>query len=162
MASALPSEQYWIEAEAADTITLPMMTFDDPNASGGQYIMKDPDDPGTGFEGPIDPDGTASYTFTVEGGTYTIAGRVQEGPSGPGYFGFWFLIPGATVNQTPAGPDGWGLWGEAASIWSWLDVRNYNAPAGPIQFTMDPGTYTLKIGIANPAQLDALVITRVD
>ena len=161
-APAAPSEEYWIEAEAADTITLPFMVYDDPDASGGQYIMKDPDHPGTGFEGPIDPDGTASYTFTVEGGTYTIAGRVQEGPSGPGYFGFWFLISGATVNQTPFGPDDWGLWGQAASVWSWLDIRNYNAPVGPIQFTMDPGTYTLKIGIANPAELDALVITRID
>ena len=150
-----------MEAELADIIGASWRIYDDPNASGRQYIMKDPDAPAS-TAGPIDPDGTASYTFTVEGGTYTIAARVQEGPSGPGYFGFWFLIPGATVNQTPAGPDGWGLWGQAASIWSWLDVRNYNAPAGPIQFTMDPGTYTLKIGIANPAQLDVIVITRVD
>ncbi len=56
-----------MEAELDDIIGASWRIYDDPNASDGKYIMKDPDAPeyaGT----PIDPDGTASYTFTVEGG----------------------------------------------------------------------------------------------
>jgi hypothetical protein len=34
----VPSEEIWIEAEAADTITEPMKIYDDPAASGGKYI----------------------------------------------------------------------------------------------------------------------------
>jgi hypothetical protein len=165
LAPALPSEEYWIEAEAADPLTLPFMISDDPNASGGQYIVKDPDAPDSGFGGPIDEvNGIASYTFTVvEGGTYTIAGRCKSVEGASGYTIVWFLIPGATVNQYPAlgNADGWGLWSMAASRWAWSDISNYNQ-AGAAQWTLDPGTYTLKIAISSPAQLDAFLITKVD
>ena len=45
-----------------------MRIFNDPSASGGKYIMKDP----TAAESLDEPpaDGLVTYTFTVAGGTY--------------------------------------------------------------------------------------------
>jgi hypothetical protein len=156
----VPSEEYWIEAEAADTITLPFMVYDDPSALGGKYIMKDPD----AFEendAPTDPEGTASYTITVEGGTYTIAARVITSGDNDS---FWFVIPGASMDQALYGNPEWVMWAsmDQEDIWGWENVKVWNQSEA-MQFTMDPGTYTMKIGVReDESQLDVIVITRVD
>ncbi len=122
--------------------------------------MKDPD----ALEyaaAPIDPEGTASYTFTVEGGTYEIAARVI---TNGGNDSFWFLIPGATMDQPLYGDTGWVMWDYMTQedIWGWENVKVYNQSQA-MQFTMDPGTYTMKIGVReDESQLDVIVITRVD
>ncbi len=155
----LPSEEIWIEAEAATTIEAPMMIFDDPAASGGQYIMLDPDaDQSTG--NPPD-DGLVTYTFTVAGGTYKIAGRVISIGSSDS---FWVQIPSATT-QTNNHSSGWVRWNGMTieGAWGWHDIWSQDDGNATVEFTMPAGTHTLEIRYRERAtQLDALVITSID
>ncbi|MHC4681505.1 MAG: discoidin domain-containing protein [Planctomycetota bacterium] len=86
----------WIEAEAADSITEPMQIYDDRLASGGKYISTD-ESVGNSSGNPPAPAGTASYIFTVEGGTYRISCRINI-PGGSN--SFWVRIQGATITGT--------------------------------------------------------------
>ena len=157
-----PPEIIWLEAEAADSIEAPMMIYDDPNASGGQYIMKDPNTPTSTGSPPAD--GLASYQFTVvTGGVYKITGRVITTGNNDS---FWLRIPGATMNVAgdPSNP-GWIEWNGLTQegVWGWEDVFSSDDDDVTVEFTLEAGTYTLEIRYReNESQLDALMITQID
>ncbi|MHC4686983.1 MAG: hypothetical protein ACYTEW_22145, partial [Planctomycetota bacterium] len=155
----VPSEEIWIEAEAADTITDPMKIYDDPAASGGKYIGTT-DDVGNSSSNPPAPAGTATYTFTVAGGTYKISCRIII-PSGDS---FWVRIPGATT-QTTNHSSGWVRWSDPpnSDSWYWHDVFSAEDNGETVLFTMPTGTYTLEIGYREDAALmDVIVISKID
>lgn len=153
------SEEIWLEAEAADTITAPMLIYDDPKASGGKYIGTT-DDVGNSSDNPPSPDGTATYTFTVAGGTYKISCRIiiPDGDS------FWFRIQGATT-QTTNHSSGWVRWSDPpdSDVWYWHDVFSAEDGGDTVLFTMEPGTYTLEVGYREDAALmDAILISKIE
>jgi hypothetical protein len=154
------SEELWLEAEAATTITEPMMIVDDPAASGGKYIGTDPSLTNSNNNPPA-PAGTATYTFTVAGGVYKLQFRVNI-PSGDS---LWVRIPGATT-QTANHSSGWVMFNgiEPGNFWHWDDVFSDDDPGNPtVQFTMPAGTYTLEIGYREAgAMLDVIVISKID
>jgi len=154
----VPSEEIWIEAEDADSITEPMKVYDDATASGGQCIGTDI---GIGNASDAPPaDGVATYSFAVQGGTYKIAGRViiPDGDS------FWVRVLGATT-QTTNHSSGWVRWSDPSTgaDWHWEDVFSAEDGGETVLFTMDPGTYTLEIARREDGALvDAIVISKVD
>ncbi len=154
------SEEIWLEAEAADTITAPFQIYTElGGASGGKYIGTT-DDVGDSGGNPPFPDGTASYTFTVAGGTYKISCRIII-PNGDS---FWVRIPGATT-QTTNHSSGWVRWSDPSDsdIWYWEDVFSAEDDGDTVLFTMDPGTYTLEIGYREDAALmDTILISKID
>jgi len=158
--AVVSSEEIWLEAEAADTITAPFQVYTElAGASGGEYIGTT-DDVGDSGSNPPFPDGTASYTFTVAGGTYKISCRIiiPDGDS------FWFRIPGATT-QTTNHSSGWVRWSDPpdSEAWYWEDVFSAEDGGDTVLFTMDPGTYTLEIGYREDAALmDTILISKID
>jgi hypothetical protein len=156
----VPSEEIWFEAEAADTITAPFQVYTQvPGASGGEYIGTT-DDVGNSSSEPPAPDGTATYTFTVAGGTYKISCRIiiPDGDS------FWFRIQGATT-QTANHSSGWVRWSDPpdSDVWYWHDVFSAEDDGDTVLFTMEPGTYTLEVGYREDAALiDAIVISKIE
>lgn len=158
-----PSEEIWIEAEDADTITEPMKIYDDPTASGGKYIGTDI---GIGDEGTTPPaDGLATYTFAVQGGVYKVTGRIiiPDGDS------FWVRIVGAadlTPGEDPGNPGtGWVRWSDPpdGDAWYWEDVFSGDHDGQTANWTLPAGTYTLEIARREDgALLDAIVISKVD
>jgi len=156
------SEEIWVEAEAAATITAPMKIYDDPAASGGKYIGTDD---GIGDESSSPPaDGIATYTFTVAGGTYKISGRINI-PGGSN--SFWVRIQGATIPaETELHSSGWVRWNDMpdAVNWFWNDVfSDDDDQDATVLFTMPAGTYTLEIARGEDgAMLDVIVISKVD
>ncbi|MBA7668829.1 hypothetical protein ES703_76945 [subsurface metagenome] len=160
----VPSEEIWIEAEAANTITEPLKIYDDPLASGGKYIGTT-DDVGNSSDSPPTPAGTATYTFTVAGGTYKITGRIII-PSGDS---FWVRIPGATnltPGEDPANPGtGWVRWMDPPNSdnWYWHDVFSGDHDATVANWTLPAGTHTLEIAYREDAALwDVIVISKID
>jgi len=158
----VPSEEIWIEAEVADTIAEPMKIYDDPKASGGRYIGTT-DDIGNS-DSPPAPAGTASYTFTIAGGTYKVSGRINI-PNGNN--SFWVQIQGATIPaETEINSSGWIRWNDPpdAANWFWNDVfSDDDDQDATVLFTMPAGTYTLEIAYRETgAMLDAIVISRID
>jgi hypothetical protein len=157
---AASSEEIWIEAEDADTITAPMEIYTDmADASGGKYIGTT-DDVGNSSGNPPSPDGTASYTFTVEGGTYILSCRIII-PNGDS---FWFRIQGANT-QTTNHSSGWIRWSDPpnSESWYWDDVFSAEDAGETVLFTMDPGTYTLEVGYREDAALmDTILISKVE
>jgi len=159
----VPSEEIWIEAEAADTITAPMLIYDDPLASGGKYIGTT-DDVGDSSDSPP-PDGIATYNFAVQGGTYKVSCRIII-PSGDS---FWIRIPGAT-NLTPdEDPDnpgtGWVRWSDPpdSDNWFWYDVFSGDHDGETANWTLAAGTHTLEIARREDgALLDIIVISKID
>ncbi|MHC4510505.1 MAG: discoidin domain-containing protein [Planctomycetota bacterium] len=164
------SEEIWIEAEAADTITDPLTVRDDPLASGGKYIGTD-QGIGNSSDSPP-PDGVATYTFTVQGGIYRVSCRIII-PSGDS---FWVRIPGAT-NLTPGedpdnpgeDPDnpgtGWVRWSDPPNStgWYWYDVFSGDHDAETANWTLPAGTYTLEIARREDgALMDVIVISKID
>ena len=155
----VPSEEIWLEAELADTITDPMEIYDDPAASGGKCIGTD-DSVGNSSDTPPAPDGTASYTFSVAGGTYKISCRIII-PSGDS---FWMQIPGAAT-QTTNHSSGWVRWSDPPSSnnWYWYDVFSAEDDGETVLFTIPAGTHTLEIAYREDAALmDAIVISKID
>ncbi len=153
-APAAAKEFLWIEAESG-IITKPMAVSDDPTASGGRYISA----PNLGVTA-LHTEGFATYSFTVQGGTYKIWGRAVDLPAGRN--SFWVRIKGATLNTVPDA-DGWCNWNfPTTPVWRWDDMSNgTNSLTDPaVLFTLKPGTYTLEIAYREDgARLDALVIT---
>ena len=159
----VPSEEVWIEAEAAASISAPMKVYDDPLASAGKYIGTDV---GIGNESDTPPaDGVATYSFTVQGGIYKVTGRVII-PSGDS---FWVRIPGAT-NLTPGeDPDnpgtGWVRWSDPpdSEAWYWEDVFSADHAGETANWTLAAGTYTLEIARREDgALLDVILISKID
>ncbi|UCD00207.1 MAG: hypothetical protein JSW66_10060, partial [Phycisphaerales bacterium] len=158
----VPSEEIWIEAEAADTITAPMLTYDDPLASGGKYIGTT-DDVGNSSDNPP-PDGIATYTFAVAGGTYKISGRINIPNANNS---FWVRIQGATTPaETELHSSGWVRWNDppASDDWFWSDVfSDDDNEDATVLFTMPAGTYVLEIARRESgAMLDVIVISKTD
>ncbi len=155
------SEEIWIEAEAADTITDPMLIYDDPLASGGKYIGTS-DDVDNSSDSPP-PDGIATYNFAVQGGTYKVSGRINilNGNS------FWVRIQGAAIPvETELHSSGWVRWNDPpdAANWFWNDVfSDDDDENATVLFTMPAGTYTLEIAYREDgALLDIIVISKID
>jgi hypothetical protein len=148
--------EVFFEAEAADSITLPMQIYNDPLASAGRYIGTDD---GIGNESNDPPaDGIATYTFTVEAGTYKILGRVQPDAGNS----FWVRI--ATGTPVPVTrPDGWIKWNaiEAGAEWHWDEVHDNDQSGNPrVEWTLPAGQHTLEIARREDGGLlDAIVIT---
>ncbi|UCC98982.1 MAG: hypothetical protein JSW66_03670, partial [Phycisphaerales bacterium] len=158
----VPSEELWIEAEAADTITAPMKTYDDPMALGGKYIGTD-DSAGDSTGNPP-PDGIATYNFTVAGGTYEIGIRVRIPNANNS---FWFRIPGATTPaETELHSSGWVRWNDTPDLggWFWSDVfSDDDNEDAKVLFTLAPGAHTLEIARREAgAHLDVIVISKID
>ncbi len=157
-----PPVGIWIEAEAADGITSPMEIYDDYAASGGKYISTD-ESVGNSNDAPPAPAGTASYTFTVEGGTYKISCRINilNGNS------FWVRIQGAAIPaETELHSSGWVRWNGLPDVanWYWHDVfSDDDDEDATVLFTLPAGTHTLEIGYREDgAMLDAIVISKID
>ncbi|MHC4175523.1 MAG: discoidin domain-containing protein, partial [Planctomycetota bacterium] len=157
-----PGPLLWFEAEAADSITSPMKTYDDPAASGGKYIGTDV---GIGDENDNPPpDGVATYSFTAEGGTYKILLRViiTEGNNS-----FWVRIPGATNHDPgthPANP-GWIRFNDISdgAEWHWDEVHSNDHDNQVVKITLPAGPHTLEIARREEgALLDAIVISKID
>jgi len=148
-------EQVWLEAESA-AITAPLQVYSDmTDASGGSYI-------GTEDLGNVGAhsDGIASFTFTVQGGTYKINVRVIAADAADS---FWVRLPDATLNTTPpAANNGWVRYNgiPLGAAWHWDDIHNDEDGSIPVHFTLTAGTHTLQIGYREDgALLDAIVIT---
>jgi hypothetical protein len=159
-----PPEEVFFEAEAADTITPPMQVYDDPAASGGQYIAAAP---GSASSDAPPAEGVATYSVTVQGGVYKIIGRAfaADGSNDS----FWLrildstgqIVPTNTVNDA----SGWARWNGIKGLqddnveWHWEDVFSDDDGDRTVHFTMAAGTYTLEIAYRDACKLDAIVIT---
>jgi hypothetical protein len=136
-----------------------MLIYDDPLASGGKYIGTT-NDVGDVTDNPPAPAGTATYNFTVAGGTYKISCRLIQ-PSGDS---FWVRIPGATT-QTVNHSSGWVKWADPPKFleWSWADVFSTEGNKETVFFTLPAGTHTLEIAYREAgASVDAIVISKID
>ncbi len=154
-APAVAGEQLWIEAETA-AITAPFQVYSDKaDASGGSYIGTE-DLANSGDQS----DGIASFTFTVQGGTYKINALVIAADAADS---FWVRLQSATLNTTPpAENNGWIRYNgiPTGDAWHWDDIHNDQDGSIPVEFTLPAGTHTLEIGYREDgALLDAIMIT---
>jgi len=159
-----PAEEIFFEAEAAEAITPPMQVYDDPAASGGQYIAVAPDN--SSSDAPP-AEGVATYSVTVQGGVYKIIGRAfaADGSNDS----FWLRILDSTGQIVPTNttndPSGWVRWNGIMELeddnveWHWEDVFSDDDDDLTVHFTMATGTYTLEIAYRDGCKLDAFVIT---
>ena len=161
-APAVPSEEVWVEAEANNSITAPMRIYDDPDASGGQYVSTET---GTADEGtaPPYPNGTVSIPFTVEGGTYTARFRIGF-PGGDD--SCWVRIPGA-MTTSPVHSSGWIHFNDVPTgdYWHWSqEVKSEDEPGEPpVEFTLSAGTHNVEISYRGAdLRIDAIVFSRID
>jgi hypothetical protein len=143
------------EVESADTIAEPMMIWDDPEASGGQYMEVQP---GTGGGGSgANEDLSATYDINVSGGVYQLLGRTlcADGKDDS----FWIRIQGATTNRN--NDTGWVRWGVVnSSEWMWTPVRSMDDADKTVLFTMEAGSYTVEITYREDgAKIDAFLLT---
>jgi hypothetical protein len=143
------------EVESADTIAEPMMIWDDPEASGGQYMEVQP---GTGGGGSgANEDLSATYDINVSGGVYQLLGRTLC-PDGKDD-SFWIRIQGAATNRN--NDTGWVRWGVVnSSEWMWTPVRSMDDADTTVLFTMEAGSYTVEITYREDgAKIDAFLLT---
>ncbi|MBN2182722.1 MAG: discoidin domain-containing protein [Sedimentisphaerales bacterium] len=162
VAPEVSSEEVWVEAETG-TVTAPMMKYNDPNASGGQYVSTVT---GTADEGtaPPYPNGTVTIPFSVEGGTYTARFRIGF-PGGDD--SCWVRIQGATVQPevTPLA-DGWLHFNDipTGDYWHWSQqVKHEGGAEPPVEFTMPAGTYNLEIAYRGAdLRIDAIEFSKID
>ncbi len=154
-----PPDEISLEAEAADSITAPMKIYDDPGASGGQYIGTDD---GIGDENSNPPpDGIATYSFTVKGGTYKILlSVIITGGSNS----FWVRIPGAISYDPGTDPlnPGWIRFNDIddGDTWHWDEVHSDDHDEQVVLIKLPPGPHTLEIARREDgALLDAILIT---
>ncbi len=143
------------EVESADTIAEPMMIWDDPEASGGQYMEVQPGTTGGGSG--ANEDLSATYDISVSGGVYQLLGRTLC-PDGKDD-SFWIRIQGATTNRN--NDTGWVRWGVVnSSEWMWTPVRSMDDADKTVLFTMEAGSYTVEITYREDgAKIDAFLLT---
>jgi len=161
-APAVPSEEVWVEAEANNSITAPMMIYNDPSASGGQYVSTET---GTADEGtaPPYPNGTVSIPFTVEGGTYTARFRIGFPGSDDSC---WVRIQDATITS-PVHSSGWIHFNDipTGDYWHWSQEVKSEDESGepPVEFTLSAGTHNLEISYRGAdLRIDAIVFSKID
>jgi len=166
LAPALAEEEMWIEAEAAEAISAPLLILSDiAGASGGQYIQVGTDAVLATTNPPIE--GIATYNLTVRGGTYVIRARIAIPTANQD--AFWFRIQGATIERK-LHASGWCQCNKLAggTAWHWDEVHSSQSiPANQtVNWTMPAGTYKLQIAYmdvgAIPPMLDALMIVKVN
>jgi hypothetical protein len=150
-------EEVFLEAESG-TITAPMKTYDDPLASGGKYIGTDN---GIGDQNNDPPaTGVATYSFTVQGGTYKIALRVKPDLGNS----VWVRIVGATKYTPGTHTSGWIRFNdiEAGANWHWDDVHSSDHNNQVVSITLPAGKHSLQIAYREDGcQVDAILITAV-
>jgi hypothetical protein len=159
VAPPLATEEVWIEAEAADSLTGIMKVYSDrPDASGGRYIAAYTN---SSNDAPIDDahPGMASYTLRLSGGTYEIIGRVSAPTVNDD--SFWVYLDGATTN-TANDASGWVKWGfDFGDAWHEVPVQSMDDANQTVQFTVPAGLYNLQVTYREDgAKLDALMITK--
>ena len=162
LAPAVPSEEVWVEAEANNSITAPMMIYNDPNASGGQYVSTETDTADEGTAPPY-PNGTVSIPFSVEGGTYTARFRIGF-PGGDD--SCWVRIQDATITS-PVHSSGWIHFNDipTGDYWHWSQEVKSEDEDGepPVQFTLSAGTHNLEISYRGAdLRIDAVVFSKID
>jgi hypothetical protein len=142
------------EAESADSISAPMMIYDDATASGGQYITVES---GTGSSSTPPSTGVASYNITVDAGTYRIFAKTiaPDGSSDS----LWLRIQGTTT-QVAINESGWVNWRvmPTSTDWRWVSVVSSDAGDATVQFTMNAGNYTVEIGYREDSFLDCFML----
>ena len=161
-APPIPLEEVWIEAEDADTIGALIQVIDDPATSGGKYITVDPGNNSTGA--PDLPDGVATWTFTVTGGTYKIRIRLTTEFDDDNYDSCWFRIQGAEINRN-IHSSGWIRHNDSrprGGTWGWDDLHSSEDDANQaVHFTLEPGTHTLEWAYREDGLwVDAFVVSR--
>ena len=156
----------FMEAENADSLTAPLETYsDDPLASGGAYMGVAQGNNSTG--GSPAPDGTASYIFGVPvAGTYKVVARMKVLNSSYDDDSCYFRIDGATQNSGSGWvkmnglADGHLLGGGNTGNWRWITAYNDDDGRVQVEFTMDPGVYTLEVAYREDGMyFDAFHIT---
>ncbi len=157
IAPAEAGEVVWIEAESATSVTVPLeILSDDADASGGQYLSVMP---GNNSMGAPPAEGIATYSFTVQGGTYKLMARVLVPTADDN--SLWLRIPDATT-QTGNNASGWVWWYDASvgSAWHWDDVRSHDDGDAVVQFTLPAGAHTLEVAYREDGLLiDSFVMT---
>jgi len=152
-----PPLEIWFEAEAADSITLPMKIYDSQLASGGQYIGTDED---SGDETEAPPVyGVATYNFTVPEGTYKVLFHVIVIG---GADSFWVRIPDATYDPGTYRSTGWVKFNviDKGDDWHWDEVHSNSHGNEIVKFTLSAGEHTLEIARRDDATLlDCILIT---
>jgi len=152
-----PPVERWFEAEAADSITAPMQTYNDPRASGGRYIGTDG---GSGDETEDAPVyGVATYNFTVPEGTYKVLLHVIVIG---GADSFWVRIPDAACAPGTYRNTGWIKFNviDKGDNWHWDEVHSNSHGNEVVKFTLSPGTHTLEIARRDAGTfLDCILIT---
>ncbi len=152
-----PPVEIWFEAEAADSITLPMKIYDSQLASGGQYIGTDED---SGDETEAPPVyGVATYNFTVPEGTYKVLLHVIVIG---GADSFWVRIPGAAYDPGTYQSTGWVKFNviDKGDNWHWDEVHSNSHGDEVVKFTLSAGEHSLEIARRDDATLlDAILIT---
>jgi hypothetical protein len=137
----------WPEAESG-SISLPMQSLADANASGGRYITVAP---GNNSGGTPPTSGIATYTLNItSAGTYKIWGRTITPTAGDD--SFWVQVDNGT----------WYNWNGIAlsTAWAWRDVRNYDAGNAKLTWNLSTGSHTLKVAYREDgAKLDRLLVT---
>jgi len=170
-APALPLEEIWIEAEPATTITTPFAKCTEvAGASGGQYIGK-ADGTGNNTTPVTDGSATATYTFTVTGGTYMLNLRYYTYGSGFSFSnGFWVKMPDATCTILGTGAavvlnNGWiddNSMNNNTGYFGWDYVRSAVTPQGDVLFAIPAGTHTLSISNRDDGtMLDVIVLEKI-
>ena len=152
-----PPVERWFEAEAADSITAPMEIYNDPRASGGQYIGT-PENSGDETENPP-PYGVASYNFTVPEGIYKVLLRVIVIG---GADSFWVRIPGAACDPGTFRDTDWIKFNviDKGENWHWDEVHSNSHDNEIVKFTLSAGEHTLEIARRDAStSLDCILIT---
>ena len=152
-----PPLEIWFEAEAADTITAPMQIYNDPQASGGQYIGT-PEDSSDETENPP-VYGVASYHFTVPEGTYKVLVHVIVIG---GADSFWVRIPGAVCDPGTYRDTDWIKFNmiDKGDKWHWDEVHSNSHGNVIVRFTLSAGEHILEIARRDAGTLlDCILIT---
>lgn len=138
--------ELYLEAEAA-TLTAPMVSVNDTNASGGRYTTS-----------PVGNQGTDVWSFTVpQAGTYYVWGRVLAPDSGRD--SFFVLANGGAEDVYDAAENRW------STLWQWTRVNGRGGsstpnaiPIRPFDLPAGANTLSFRVRDAN-SSVDRIYIT---
>jgi hypothetical protein len=142
---------------------------DDPNTSGGQYIIV-PNGTGNSTGEPASQEqGWAVYTIDIPAdGDYVLAFRGLQEVSGNSDDSLWITIPGAIVNDTSLHSSGWARYnnifdGPQGSI-NWdLVIDEFGSDTIPLVFTLTAGQHQLQVALREDGTgLDVIAILAVN